>query len=234
MFQALIDMAESNNLDIAGCAYENYPNNMTKGYAFKTNCIHNFQSLLSSNEKIQSSNDLCFVWRYLIKNDILKNNHIIFDERIKIAEDMIFMTEALANSNRIMLTDEPLYLYRINNSKSLMKRAKFNPELEKSLSLMHAIKLKQLLHYNIDLYTPYSRDLAETTIKIYLVMLLDNLKYLNSSISSQSITRILSLPMIRFATKKIGFRNIFILWKEYFFYLAVKFQFSRIVKKLYY
>ena len=50
----------------------------------------------------------------------------------------------------------------------------------------------------------------------------------------KGIKRILNMPMITDAMKVVGYRNIYPSWKEYIFYLAMKFKCARLVHKLYF
>lgn len=72
--------------------------------------------------------------------------------------------------------------------------------------------------------------MSEKIILRYLPMLFNNL-YNNSNQpdKKQGIQQILSMTMIRDSFRIIGFRNIYPSWKEYLFYLAMKFKFTRLV-----
>ena len=58
------------------------------------------------------------VWNKLFRADYLREKGIRFQEQ-KRSNDLAFVIEALARTDRIAVVDEPLYEYRINNPKSL-------------------------------------------------------------------------------------------------------------------
>lgn len=226
----LVVRIERYNLDVCGCAYETFPNGSCKKFEFATECVMNFEELLQSSQSIQKSNDLCFVWRYMFKREFLVKNDIHFDSRVRIGEDMIFMTEVMAHAQRIMLTDESLYLYRINNPNSLMHDPKFNPYMDESYRIMYETKYSQCQRYHIDDYTPYSKELAETCILQYLPSLMRNRRSHGEN-PEKYIQEVLSMPFILHAMKLIGWRNIYPSWREYMVYLAMKFRFMPILKR---
>lgn len=234
-FSVIIENMIKNDLDAMGCSFETFPTNSYKTYSFTTNKILNFNELISSNNALQSTNDLCFCWRYFVKREILINNHILFNEKVRFGEDMIFMIDTLAHCQKIYLTDEPLYLYRTDNANSIMKVATYNPHIEKSLEIIYFHKKNQAIKYQIENYSPFIRDLAEYTIKSYIPILFKN-AYLkdNGLLIIENLKIILNSPMITDAVKVVGFRNIYSSWKEYIFYLAMKFKCARLVHKLYF
>lgn len=233
MYSLLIDLVEKNNIDVIGCGFEQYPNGLAQSFSFKKNTISEFKDLLSNNTRVQSTNDLCFCWRYIIKKELLDSYNISFNEDIKIGEDVIFNTQILCYSRKVLFIDDPLYNYRTNNQNSLMKSTKYNPYFESSISKAYQIKKEQIKLFKLDKYTPYSVDLAEYNILKFFPMLLDN-AYNLQYFSLKDINRILSLPIIKDSIKIIGFRNIYSSWKEYIFYLAMKFKCARLVHKLYF
>ncbi len=230
MYEKLIQIIKEENLDLIGCCFQEYPRGKRSSFSFETNRTLSPCELLNTNKHLQSSNDLCFVWRYIVKRDLLLENEIAFNERVLIGEDMIFMTDVFMNAKRIRFIDEPFYYYRKNNVSSLMASAVYNPNLISAYSLMYQIKKEQIRKYSIDLYTPYSFDLACYTINIYLRMFFDNI-FANDNVKDKKneFKRILSLDMIKDSCKIIGFRNIYTNWKEYAFYLMIKFRMFRIV-----
>ena len=92
------------------------------------------------------------------------------------------------------------------------------------------MKRKDLSENTILNITSITTDLSEKIILRYLPMLFNNL-YNNSNQpdKKQGIQQILSMTMIRDSFRIIGFRNIYPSWKEYLFYLAMKFKFTRLV-----
>lgn len=60
------------------------------------------------------------VWGKLFKRSIIVNNKILFDSRLRLAEDGDFMLQFLVKVNSILLNNYTLYNYR-NNSNSTMR-----------------------------------------------------------------------------------------------------------------
>ena len=105
-----------------------------------------------------------------------------------------------------------------------------NTYLTNNLQKLVDEKKRLIRKYNIEHYIPITTDLSEKIILRYLPMLFNNL-YNNSNQpdKKQGIQQILSMTMIRDSFRIIGFRNIYPSWKEYLFYLAMKFKFTRLV-----
>ena len=211
-------------LDAYIFAFETFPHGKVETTGFKTGEVLTCHQLFDSNPRVQSRNALCFNWRFVFRTDVLKDNHLFFDEHIAIGEDMIYNIDAICHSKRIMATDAPLYLYRKDNLNSAMS-LKFKPSLEASLVRMYDRKLEQLTEYGLKRHKSYVLDLAQYTIKTYLRMMIKNLYYSHEPIDRPAeIMRIHSLFMIKDAFRKVGFRNIGLNKKEYLFFLAQKFR----------
>ena len=213
-----------NRLDAYIFAFETFPQGKVESTGFKTGEVLTYHQLFDSNPQVQSRNSLCFNWRFVFRADVLKNNHILFNEHIAIGEDMIYNIDAICHSKRIMATDESLYLYRKDNLQSAMS-LKFKPSLEASLVRMYDRKLEQLIEYGLKVHKSYVFDLAQYTIKTYLRMMVRNLYYSPEPIDRPSeIMRLHSLFMIKDAFRKVGFHNIGLNKKEYLFFLAQKYR----------
>lgn len=234
MYESLLTKMVNDSLDVIGCTYETYPSLKRKMFSFKTEEIVSFEELLRSNDKIQSSNDLCFCWRYIIRNVIITNNNISFNEKINYGEDMIFITEVLSHCNRIFLTNNSYYYYRTNNNNSMMSSKQYNPNKALSYNLMYLTKVDQIDRMNIDKYTPYSDDLAKYAIYEYLPFLIKN-EYSNKDKKKrkENIKDIYSLPIIRDSFRRLGYKNIYPSKKEYFFYIIQKFNIIPLIMYIY-
>ena len=228
--QKIID---HNNLDILIFAFESIPNKQIVKTGFPTDQVLSYHQLFSSNTRIQSKNALCYNWRFVFRMDILKDNNIYFDEKISIGEDMVFNIEAICHSKRIMVIDEPLYLYRRNNPNSAMSKG-YKSGLEDSLNRMYQHKLRQINDYNLGIHHSYVADLAVYTVSVYLRMLLDNMYYLKKGkCHSNEIKSILLLPYIKYAFNIIGNKNVYSSKIEYLFYLLQKYRIMFIVTPVY-
>ena len=229
MYVKLISAMDSNKLDVIGCSYFTDNNEIPVHFSFRTECVMDFKDTLSSTNSIQSSNDLCFVWRYLIRKKLLDDNCIRMNEKIRIGEDMIFMMHVISFSRRVMFTNEGLYHYRTSNNNSLMHLTNHKPYLEESYSTMYFDKKALIQQYDWDSYTSITFDLARYTILVYLPYLFKNRKLKAGYVEASDVRDILRMPMIRDAFNVVGFKNIFSSNKEYLFYLAEKFMVMPIV-----
>ncbi len=230
MYSRLVSLGREENLDAIGCSLMTIPEGKRKEFTFATGRIMDFGTLLGTSEKVESSNDLCFVWRYVFNRKVIESGPLRFREDIRFAEDMVFITEALASSKRILLLEEAPYRYRTDNPDSLMKRTK-NPERLNSLPRVHAAKKEQILRLGMDRFSPCTRDLAKYTLRSMLPLLLDALP---EHPSKRDVHSILSLGMISDSCRELGLNNPFDSPKEYLYYLAVKFRLSGIVSHLYF
>jgi len=236
IYETSISVMLANNLDAYIYAFRTFPNGYIETTGFRVNKVLSPHELFSSNKEIQTRNSLCFNWRFIYKRNVIFENNLFFVKDISIGEDMIYNIDAICHSNRIMVTNDALYMHRLDNSNSAMT-VKYKKHLEQSLIKMYQIKKRQIKRYDIDCYTTYSFDLACYSIKTYLPMFFSNLRH-NPNISSinikAEIKRILALKMIKESFVDIGFRNIYPSWKEYMFYLAMKFGCTQIVQKVYF
>lgn len=58
---------------------------------------------------------ISFPWMKMLKTSIIKNNNIVFNEKIDYAEDTCFILEYLAKCNNAIIIEKPLYNYSIVN-----------------------------------------------------------------------------------------------------------------------
>ncbi len=229
LYIELIQAIEKKGADVAMCGFTTFPNGQTAIPNFKAGEAMKPADFIQSNKHILSSNDLCFTWRFVFRASLLRNFNLRFIEEIRIGEDMIFNLACVMQASAVIMVPKALYRYRTNNASSLMKLP-FKSYLEDSLQRQTQEKFRLIRKYNIDHYTPATTDLSEYTILHCLPMLIRNL-YNNPQEPDKrkGIQRILSMPMIRDAMKVVGFRNIYPTRKEYLFYLAMKFKWTRFV-----
>lgn len=234
MYSRMIDVMEEKSVDLAMCGFVTFPNGHETIPNFTSNVVMKPTAFLSTNKRIHTNNDLCFSFRFVYKRSFLINKRLLFDERLKVGEDTLFNFACVLKANSVIMLPQALYLYRINNISSVMKQA-YKPYLESCLQLQISEKKKLINEYRLDNYTPITKDMSEDVVRRYTTMLFNNLKNnTNEQDKLLGIKRILSMPMISEAMKIVGFRNIYPSWKEYVFYLAMKFNCVRLVRKLYF
>lgn len=229
IFTTTLPILMEKHLDTLLFSYQTIPDGKTHSPGFPVNLVCDYHLLFASNNAIQSKNSLCFSWRYIFKTSILKDNNLLFDEQVKIGNDMIFNIDALCHSHRIMIIDTPLYCYRTNNPNSLQSK-KYKPNLESSYTRMYMIKKQQILKYNLGYCSSYPLDLARVVIFRYLPLFVNNAFCRSGGrVNKSEIKNILSLQMFQEAFKTIGLKLNGVSIKEYLFYLALRYQFMPFV-----
>lgn len=138
-YSSMIEKAESTSSEVLIAGFYNSIDNSKHMTAFKTGGPRSFKELCIGNKKIHSNGDLCFVPRYIYSMKFLLTNSIVFEEDIKIGEDVIFNISSLSAATRILITDYCGYHYRIRNN-SLMRSKKYRQDL--SVHLIHQIQRK--------------------------------------------------------------------------------------------
>ena len=234
MYSKMIYIASSYTLDIAICAYQTNLSEHCITHSFTKNKIVNSIVLTQSSKHLHSSNAFSFSWRMIYNRSFLQKNNLSYHEQISIGEDTLFNMEAIFKAHRLFYLDEALYIHRIDNADSAMNQ-RYKPQLEQSLQLQVAEKKRIIKTHNVDQYTPITQDMSEDIVKRYTLMLFNNLRNNpNEPNKLKGISRILHMPMITEAMKVVGYRNIYSSWKEYIFYLAMKFKLARLVHKIYF
>lgn len=226
LYAELIHAIEDKKTDLALCGFPTHQIHIPN---FKPYHAMQPMDFIQKNPRIEMNNDLCYTWRFVFKRNFLINKKIRFIKNLHVGEDTVFNYECVLQASSIIMIPKALYQYRINNAGSLM-RLRYKPYLTNNLQKLVDEKKRLIRKYNIEHYIPITTDLSEKIILRYLPMLFNNL-YNNSNQpdKKQGIQQILSMTMIRDSFRIIGFRNIYPSWKEYLFYLAMKFKFTRLV-----
>ena len=229
LYAELIHAIEDKKTDLALCGYSTFPTDQIHIPNFKPYHAMQPMDFIQKNPRIEMNNDLCYTWRFVFKRNFLINKKRRFIKNLHVGEDTVFNYECVLQASSIIMIPKALYQYRINNAGSLM-RLRYKPYLTNNLQKLVDEKKRLIRKYNIEHYIPITTDLSEKIILRYLPMLFNNL-YNNSNQpdKKQGIQQILSMTMIRDSFRIIGFRNIYPSWKEYLFYLAMKFKFTRLV-----
>ena len=228
IYSSTVPLLIKKQLDLLIFSFTTFPKEQILTTGFPVNQVLDYTQLFLANDAIQTRNSLCFSWRFIFKSSILAENSLMFDEQVKTGEDMIFNIDALCHSKRIMVIDTPLYCYRTNNPYSLQSQ-KYKHNLEASYTKMYSIKKRQIQEYNLGDHSTYPRDLARYTILVYLPMFIKNAYYSGNPVSCSTIKNILSLEMFQDAFKTIGLKLNGVSFKEYLFYLALRYQFMPFV-----
>lgn len=102
----------------------------------KENEIRKILPTLIKGEKINS------LWNKIYKSSLIKDNDIIFDEALNIAEDLLFNFQAFLNAESFYVLDQSFYHYMIRDEESLTKR--HNPKKYEMLMFVNNYMQKEL------------------------------------------------------------------------------------------
>lgn len=229
-FNILVEKGEKNNCDIIVSGYKTVPNNKNVIPTYKLNTVLKGKEFILSSDNVHSKNELCFVWRYLYRLKLIKQNKILFNENIFIGEDVVFNLEALVNSNRVMAVSDILYYYTIDNSTSLM-RSKIKKNLEESLIEQYSIRNDLSIRYELLKNKKYKNDMSQYYINNIYNLIIENLILKNDTNLKLSIKKITKYDMFKDSVKRLGFRYKCSNYKEYIFFIAIKFRIYEIVNK---
>lgn len=95
-------------------------------------------------------------WNKIYRRKIIEFNHIRFDERISLGEDLIFVIDYLSYiSDGFVFTSEPLYHYKTGNTSSLSM--KYYPDLMQTYEIIFG-KLKDHLLSVPTAWEQYEKD----------------------------------------------------------------------------
>ncbi len=118
----LINLQKENDADLVCCTYERYlQNNKIVPVKFYDK-FFNIEKVDYEGINILLSDLFRGPWAKLFKNSIIKVNNILFDEKIKIGEDTIFVYSYLNKSKNIRCSNLLVYKYIINNASAMRSR----------------------------------------------------------------------------------------------------------------
>lgn len=229
-FNILVEKAEMNNCDVIVSGCKTIPNNVNIVPSYKLNTVLRGTDFILSSDNVHSKNELSAVFRCLYRLKLIKQNEILFNEKIFIGEDIIFNLEVLVNSDRVMAIADILYYYTINNPTSLM-RSKFKSNLESSLVEQYEKRIYLSNKYNLINNKKYRNDMANYYVNQIYGMLVNNLKSDENCDFEREIKRISNNKMFRESIKSLGLRYNCCNLKEYIFYLSLKFKVYPILLK---
>jgi glycosyltransferase EpsJ len=222
----LYSIAESNNCDAVISGYTTIPNNKRIVPGYKLDTVLNGRDFVLSSKHVHSNNDLCFVWRYIYKLNIILEKKLRFNEKVFYGEDVIFNLEFLLNSRRVYAISEGYYYYTVNNPESLM-RMKYKPKLEKSLEIQYKVRKNLSEKFYLNNNSDYKKDMADYYINHIFSMMVKNLKSkkeTNSQIIKSDFKKIINYKMFRESIREIGLFYKCGTIKEYIYYLALKYK----------
>lgn len=167
-----------------------------------------FIDMVLNDEYVAKNNNYIYkaprnVWSKLYKKDILIKNNILFKKNIKLFEDGIFQLEYLKYTNKVSITNKPIYYYYINEGSATHKfqKERIKEDKEKIKFLNEYLKGEHLETFNLFKFetlcdyfitTLFHKENSQKFIEKYLTLksIIKNNEY---EISSINIYKYLSL-----------------------------------------
>ncbi|MCY9374546.1 glycosyltransferase [Bacillus sp. T17B1] len=172
MFQRLIEEAEQNRLDIAGCGFYKQLADR-RVYVPPQLDINRVLTKSEMAERLKHAHEtrfIWYVWRYVYRRELLDRANLMFDEDIRFAEDSPFNLSAFCEAERVKMLDEGLYIYRENPNS--LTEIPYKPAMDEQIQKQYQAKIAFYQHYG--LAGACKEDLNVYICKHQLPMLLAN------------------------------------------------------------
>ncbi|MDO3659725.1 glycosyltransferase [Bacillus sp. C28GYM-DRY-1] len=172
MFQRLIEEAEQNRLDIAGCGFYKQLADR-RVYVPPQLDINRVMTKSEMAERLKHAHEtrfIWYVWRYVYRRELLERANLMFDEDIRFAEDSPFNLSAFCEAERVKMLDEGLYIYRENPNS--LTEIPYKPAMDEQIQKQYQAKIAFYQHYG--LAGACKEDLNVYICKHQLPMLLAN------------------------------------------------------------
>lgn len=172
MFQRLIEEAEQNRLDIAGCGFYKQLADR-RVYVPPQLDINRVLTKSEMAERLKHAHEtrfIWYVWRYVYRRELLDRANLMFDEDIRFAEDSPFNLSAFCEAERVKMLNEGLYIYRENPNS--LTEIPYKPAMDEQIQKQYQAKIAFYQHYG--LAGACKEDLNVYICKHQLPMLLAN------------------------------------------------------------
>lgn len=206
MYETMYSAFQNHECDIVTCGFIKYGVDGTttdhKSTLSPKMLIDNIEML----ELLKQSHKKRFLWyacRNLYKRELIIENKIYFDNKVKLGEDSLFNLQAYFYANKVAVLEDCLYYYRSNPESATSKQGK--DYLEESLVELHNKKLSFYESYGLK--ESCMDDLSGYVISHQLPMMLSNATHLSNVDILKRIKYILSLKMVRNSLKRTPFIN---------------------------
>lgn len=127
MLEILYNLAARSNADISICNYERV-SLLTRKTSIGINDTSHIPTAtfkaLDMRQSIFNTFD-GFVWNKIFNRKFLIKNNILFDDRLSICEDSLFVYKSILSADRICFTNRSLIKYKVDDSASASAGAKF-------------------------------------------------------------------------------------------------------------
>ena len=148
MIEDCVQLAQANGADLVICSFRYY---ITASNQMIENCLgRDFTG--SKSEFFRDWFDVLMdreiinpPWNKFVKKDLLERNHIRFNEKYSICEDMAYSIQVLAASKKTVLTGEMYYNYYVKSSGTLV--FKFHENYFEALSYFYQSTYEYCLHF---------------------------------------------------------------------------------------
>lgn len=201
--EVLENAVNNNTVDVVMFGYETFPNGTVTVPIFKEGIIRSKEELFDGVKTVNKHNDFCFSWRLLIKRNFLNKVKVMFDEQTKIGEDYLFNSQVLLEASNILVLKESLYMYRINNENSIMRK-KYKENLLENLEYQYDEKKKIIKYYGLDEVDGWKIDFSWYYVTAFRDMLFRNVWNGELKNRKKEIRRILESRIIRENYEVIG------------------------------
>ena len=127
MLEILYNSAVKGNADISICNYERVSlltHKTSVGINSTSHVPATTFKALDVSQSIFNTFD-GFVWNKIFNRKFLINNSLLFDDRLTICEDSLFVYKSILSANRICFIDRSLIKYKVDDSASASASAKF-------------------------------------------------------------------------------------------------------------
>ncbi|HJA29650.1 MAG TPA: CDP-glycerol glycerophosphotransferase family protein [Candidatus Olsenella pullicola] len=116
MFQKLLELARSEESDIATCGYLRVEGDDVQRRDYTRRPCFGYP-LVQAPSLIRRN--VPYIWNKLFRRDFLLENELRFDETLRIYEDLLFTYTAFACANKVVRVHETLYVYNFARENSL-------------------------------------------------------------------------------------------------------------------
>lgn len=127
MLEILYNSAVKGNADISICNYERVSlltHKTSMGISDTSHVPATTFKALDMSQSIFNTFD-GFVWNKIFNRKFLIKNSLLFDGRLSICEDSLFVYKSILSANRICFIDRSLIKYKVDDSASASASAKF-------------------------------------------------------------------------------------------------------------
>ena len=128
MFEKMSEQAKKDNADIVVCGAVPYPNENDAPEWLRK--ILSPRDIIYKNSSLKSLFDepgaQPFLWRNLVKKELIEKNKLSLDESIVLGEDVAFQFKIFSHAKTVSFMSNKFYYYRYSRPNSIMNSGKFN------------------------------------------------------------------------------------------------------------